>query len=88
MRTGGKEAWILAALLALFVVATAFLTQRGELNQRRDQPTTYSTGRGGTKALLELLGKQGFLVERFERPSGPPRTRNARFADSRQDENR
>jgi len=28
------------------------------------------------------------VVERFERPSGPPRTRNARFADSRQDENR
>ena len=28
------------------------------------------------------------VVERFERPSDPPRTRNARFADSRQDENR
>jgi len=68
MRTGGKEAWILAVLLALFVVATAFLTQRGELNQRRDQPTTYSTGRGGTKALLELMGKQGFAAKRFERP--------------------
>lgn len=64
----GKEWWVLGALLGLFVVATAVLTQRGEQNLRREQPTTYSTGRGGTKALFDLLSKQGFDVDRFERP--------------------
>jgi hypothetical protein len=64
----GREAWILGALIALFVVGTAYLTQRGEENQRREQPTTYSTGRSGTRALFDLLSRQRMAVERFERP--------------------
>src|SRR4051794_16350440 len=64
----GREAGILGALLALFVLGTAYLTQRGEENQRRDQPTTYSSGRSGTRALFDLLSRQGLSTERFERP--------------------
>ncbi len=64
----GREAWILCVLIGFFVVATAYLTQRGAQNQQREQPTTYSVGRGGTRALFELLGRQGFQAERFERP--------------------
>lgn len=64
----GREAWVLGVLLVFFVLATALLTRRGEENQRRDQPTTYSTGRGGTKALFELLEREGLPVERYERP--------------------
>jgi hypothetical protein len=64
----GREGWILGALLGLFVLGTAWLTQRGEENQRREQPTTYSTGRGGTRALFDLLDRQGVAVVRFERP--------------------
>jgi hypothetical protein len=62
----GKEAWMLAVLVVLFVIATAFITKREAQNQQRDQPTTYSAGSGGTKALFELLQRQGFQVERQE----------------------
>src|SRR5438874_1895982 len=64
----GREVWILVVLLGLFVAATAFLSQRGAQMGQREQPTTYSAGAGGTRALFELLKNQGVRVERSERP--------------------
>lgn len=64
----GREAWIFGLLLLLFVAASAYLSQQGFEREQRYQPTTYSSGEGGTKALYELYQKVGLRAERYERP--------------------
>jgi hypothetical protein len=64
----GREAWILGVLLLVFVTATTLYTQRGFETEQRQQPSTYSTSSKGTRALFDLLQRQGVRVQRGERP--------------------
>jgi hypothetical protein len=63
-----RDAWMLGALLLVFVVVSAYFNQRNFQNQQKEQPTTYSVGKGGTKALYQLFERQGFKVQRYEHP--------------------
>jgi hypothetical protein len=65
-----RDAWMLGALLVIFVASSAYFNQRSFENQQKEQPTTYSVGKGGTKALYQLLDRQGFRTQRYERPLG------------------
>lgn len=64
----GRDAWILGVLLIFFILVTAWFTQQGFQNQQREQPTTYSIGKGGIKALYQLLARVGVQVRRQEQP--------------------
>src|SRR5437899_2763738 len=63
----GREAWILGALVIVFIVATVYYGRQGFEEQRNDWPTTYGVGPKGLRAFYELLGRQA-TVARFERP--------------------
>jgi hypothetical protein len=64
----GREIWILAVLLLAFVMATAYYTGRGAQSRQSSQPTTYSVGPNGLKALYSLYEREGMRVRRFEQP--------------------
>lgn len=61
-----REAWILGALLLIFVIASVYYSRRGEEEQQKGRPTTYSTGPKGTAALFRLTEREGLKAQRFE----------------------
>lgn len=64
----GREAWILGALVLVFVAAATYYGRLGFEEQRTQQPTTYSIDPDGLKVYYQLLERQGIQVRRFERP--------------------
>jgi hypothetical protein len=66
----GREAWILGALLLLFVLFSAFYTERGIQEEEKGRPTTYSFGPNGLAALYRVLQKQGLATRQYRRELG------------------
>lgn len=64
----GRDAWALLALLLVFIAAMAYYARHSMEGGGEDQPTTYNAGPGGTKALYQLLLREGKEAERFEQP--------------------
>jgi hypothetical protein len=64
----GADIWILAGLLLLFAAVTAYFGAIGFEREQSAQPSTYSTGPSGLKALYRLLESEGVSVRRFTEP--------------------
>ncbi len=63
----GREAWILGALLLLFVIFSAYYTRRGIQEEEKGRPTTYSIGPNGLAALFRVFQKQGLAAQQYRR---------------------
>ena len=60
---GSRDTWILTAVLAAFVVGVCWFSARQTLVS--DTPSSYSTGKRGTKAFYLLLQELGLRVGRY-----------------------
>ncbi len=64
----GADIWVLAGLLLVFAAVTAYFGAIGFEREQSAQPTTYSAGPSGLKALYRLLESEGIPVQRFKEP--------------------